>query len=320
MAQKDTPQSSQALEAVNIDGARFEEGPGGLPVLRVATEQCTAEVFVLGAQVMRWAPTGQRPVLHVSPRCVFKEGKGMRGGVPVCFPWFADRTDDPRPDGVPSPKHGFLRTRPWQVVDLSLEDNGRVRVTLQARDDDHTRALFDHAFEATAIVSMGATLSVTLEVRNTGGTELPFEEALHTYFEVGDARRTRVLGLDAGPFVDKVDGRARKTWSGDPLTFAGEVDAVFVGHKGAVTIDDPVFERHLRVEKTGSRTTVVWNPGPVLAQTIPDIGPDAWRSFVCVESANALPHAVALPPGATHTLTQRVLVIPQNPNPGDFHV
>jgi glucose-6-phosphate 1-epimerase len=296
------------LASLSIDGARFVEGPGGLARLDIETPLCRAQVYPYGAQVMQWAPTGHAPVLFASPRCQFQIGKGMRGGVPVCFPWFADRTHDPRPAGAPSPNHGFVRTRAWRVEQLVREQDGQVRVLLWTRDDDSSRALWDHAFEAMLEISLGSTLSITFEVKNTGDRELLFEEALHSYFEVGDVARTRVVGLEPGRVIDKVDGRREKAWAGASLGFGGEVDLVFVGSRAAVTIEDDTLSRRIVVDKSGSRTTVVWNPGAALAERMADIGVDAWRRFVCVESANAAPHAVPLPPGARHALTQKISV------------
>ncbi len=294
------------------DALRFVVAQGGLTALEIATEQCEAQMFVHGAHVMRWVPTGQRPVLHVSPKCIYQVGKGLRGGVPICFPWFANRTDDPRPLGTPSPNHGFVRTKPWHVDAVAIDDNnGRAIVQMSTRDDDDTRALWDHAFALRLTASFGSSLTVTLAVENTGNSEFTFEQALHSYFEVGDVTRVRVEGLQAGSYIDKPDNRSVKRWHGAALGFAQEVDAVFVDSKVGVTLVDPVLSRALRIDKSGSRTTVVWNPALVLGQTIPDIGGEAWRNFACVESANALPHAIALPPRAVHQLMQRVTVLPQ---------
>jgi glucose-6-phosphate 1-epimerase len=296
----------------SVDGAHWERAPGGLPVLMIRTEQCEARLFPHGGHVAAWTPAGQRPGLHLSPKSAFDPKKAIRGGIPVCFPWFGGRTNDPRPDGRPSPAHGFARTTSFRVDNVSLEENGRLLVEMTLASNDDTRALWDADFEATLTASVGQTLQTTLSVRNTGTTELEFEEALHTYLEVGDVKRIRLLGLEGTRFVDKVDGMKEKQHGREPLVLTGETDSVFQGTKSAVVIDDPVLDRHVRVEKAGSQTTVVWNPWLVKAQAIPDIGSEAWQSFVCVEAANTLPHAVPLPPGATHEMSTRVTVIPQS--------
>lgn len=306
---------AQTLEELqqshSVDGARWEEGPGGLPMLMVRTEQCEARIFAHGAHVASWTPAGQRPGLHLSPKSAFDPKKAIRGGIPVIFPWFGNRTDDPKPDGKPSPAHGFARARPWHVTNVSLEENGRVKIEMTLQNDDDTLALWKHAFEATLIAVLGSTLTVTLEVKNTGSEPFEYEEALHTYLEVGDVARVRLLGLEGSKYVDKTDDFAERQTGREPLVLTAETDSVFQGTKAAVTIDDPVLQRHVRVEKTGSLSTVVWNPWLVKAQAMPDVGGEAWRSFVCVEAANARPHVVPLPPGAVHVMSTRISVVPQ---------
>jgi glucose-6-phosphate 1-epimerase len=313
---------AQTLEILqsehSADGARWEQGSGGLCSLVVNTEQCTARLFAHGAHVASWtpllpgSPTAKHPGLHLSPRSAFERSKAIRGGVPVCFPWFGPRFDDPLPNGKPSPAHGFARTAIWQVERVSLEDNGRLRVEMTLTSNAETKALWDADFAATLIASLGRTLQITLEVRNTGAQQIEYEEALHTYLEVGDVEKVQLLGLEGTKYVDKVDALMVKQTGAEPLVLRDETDNVFQGTKAAVIIVDPVLARHLKVEKTGSMSTVVWNPWLVKSQTIPDIGGASWRSFVCVEAANAGPHRVVLPVGAVHGTSTRISVIPQS--------
>lgn len=297
-----------------VDGACFVEGPGG-PVLEVQTEQCSARVSVYAAQVAAWAPVVvgdviARPGLFCSPRTAWGGGKAIRGGVPVCFPWFGPRTDDPLPHGRPSPAHGFARTRPWFVERVERAENGRIEVTFLLVSDDDTLALWPHAFEARLTASLGTTLGVTLEVKNVDDDAFDHEAALHTYLTVADVEQIAVHGLEGTRYVDKVDGGRAKHHGREPLRFSGEVDRVFLGTKQAVVVEDPGLSRTIRVEKHGSQATVVWNPGALKAATMTDLGGDAWRSFVCVEAAQVRPHVVTLSPGATHTMGTRVSVQP----------
>jgi glucose-6-phosphate 1-epimerase len=315
-----TPQTLADLQRdFPLPGARFERGPADLPVLVVDNDACGARVFPYGGHVAAWAPAGQAPVLFMSDRFtnetgVFVAGKAIRGGVPVCFPWFGARRDDPKPDGRPSPAHGFARTRSWRVDDVSVEDNGSIGVALTLAADDETRASWDAPFEASLLVSLGPTLSIDLEVRNLGDAEIAYEAALHTYVAVGDVERAALHGLERARFFDKVEGsveQAVKQAGADPLVLTGETDRVFQGTRSAVVVDDPVLRRHVRVEKSGSLTTVVWNPWLVKAQAMPDLGGEAWRRFVCVEAANTGSNAVVLPGRAVHRLGTRLSVIPQ---------
>ncbi len=298
-----------------VDGAAWEAGPGGLPMLMVRTEQCEARVFAHGAHVAAWTPAGQRPGLHLSPRSAFDPKKAIRGGIPICFPWFGGFTKGAGPQpgdpDVKLPSHGFVRTRTWDVDEVSLEDNGRVRVQMSTRDDDGTRALWDAPFEAVLTATLGQTLGVSLEVKNTGAGDLEIEEALHSYIEVGDVEQVKLLGLEGTEYIDKVDDFKSKHHGRDPVALTAEMDSVFLGTRSAVTLVDPLLERHVKIEKTGSAATVVWNPWLVKAQAMPDVGGDAWRSFVCVEAANVRPQHVSIPAGASHVMSTRIVVIPQ---------
>ena len=293
----------------SCEGARWEEGPGGLPVLIIRTEQCEARMFQHGAHVATWTPAGQRPGLHLCGKSAYAPTKAIRGGIPVCYPWFGGRTDDPKPDGKPSPAHGFARTRAWRVDEVSVEEeNGQIFVEMSLESDP---ALWDGRALARLLCSFGQTLEVALEVENKGDQLCEYEAALHTYLEVGDVAQCKLMGLEGTKFIDKVDGNKEKRSGPEPLVLTDETDRVFVGTKNPVIIDDPVLQRHLRIEKKGSQSTVVWNPWMIKAQTMPDIGGDDWKSFVCVEAANVRPHHVPLPPAAVHTMSTRIQIIPQ---------
>lgn len=296
---------SRAHVARETTGIVREDGPGGLPFLRVETERCRARLTPHGAHLCEWTPAAQASsVLFLSPRAVFAPGTAIRGGVPVCFPWFAAHASDPT-----KPAHGFARTRLWRVGETRRDDAGDVQIALHLASDAGTRALWDGEFAASLTVSLGTSLGMAFEVENTGGRDVVFELALHTYLAVGDVARVRVHGLERTRFVDKVDGMREKVAGAYPLTFPGEIDRVFLDTTATCTVDDPVLGRRIRIAKTGSRATVVWNPGPEKGPAVPDLG-DAWRRFACVETANCGPHALSLAPGARHAMTARVEVVP----------
>jgi glucose-6-phosphate 1-epimerase len=290
---------------VAIDGAAWEDGPGGLPFLRVETDRCRARLTSYGAQLCEWTPAGQSAVLFMSPRAVFATGTAIRGGVPICFPWFGPHPSDPT-----KPAHGFARTRTWQVAGVTRDTTGDVRVVLQLAADAETRALWSAPFAVSLTLSLGAALEMTAEVENVGDEPIAYELALHSYLAVGDVEAVRIHGLERTRFVDKVDGGKEKIAGDEPLAIAGETDRVFLDTTTTCVVDDPVLARRLRVEKRGSQATVVWNPGRDRARTMRDVGEDAWRGFVCVEAANVGPHAVRLAPRARHAMSARVDVTP----------
>lgn len=320
--------TAQTLAELNehhvTDGCRWVDGPplagGGPsgPILEVKNEQCEARVAAYAAHVATWnpliaGPDGRalsRPGLFCSPKTQWGGGKAIRGGIPVCWPWFGGRSDDPLPGGKPSPAHGFARTRPWHVESLEREDNGRVEVTFLLVSDDDTLELWPHAFEARLVASIGTTLSTTLEVKNVDDSAFEYEAALHTYLTVSNVEKVKLTGLEGTAFIDKVDGNRQKQQGREPLQLAGETDRVYLNTRAAVVVDDPGLARTVRVEKTGSSATVVWNPWLVKATAMADLGGDAWRSFVCVEAGNVRPAAVPLSPGATHAMSTRITVQP----------
>lgn len=286
-----------------VAGGNWETGPGDLPFLVVETEDCRARLTPYGGQLCEWTPAGQRhPVLFLSPRSAFARGKAIRGGVPVCFPWFGNH-----PGGDPSrPAHGFARTRMWDVAGVARDAAGDVRVDLRMAADDATRAQWPAEFEAQLTLSLGRTLAMTFDAVNRGVDDLTYEIALHSYFTVGDVEQTRVHGLEHTRFVDKVDGMKEYVQGGAPLAFTGETDRVFLDTGATCTIDDPVLARRIRVAKHGSLATVVWNPGRAKGEAMADVSGDAWRGFVCVETAQCGVHAVRLAPGARHAIVARV--------------
>ncbi|MCC7072176.1 MAG: D-hexose-6-phosphate mutarotase [Deltaproteobacteria bacterium] len=291
-------------------GARWEEGEGGLPVLQVRTARCQARVFAHGAHVASWAPAGQRPVLFLSPRSAFAPAKAIRGGVPLCMPWFGARADDPRPGGQPSPAHGFARTRAWRVERVRVDASGRVELALTLPMDDTTRALWSWPLSAELHVSLGDTLELALQLHNTGIDAFDLEAALHSYLEVGDVTQVSMRGLEDTPYLDKVDAGREQRSAGGPLRLADETDRIFLDTTGAVTVLDPVLGRRIVVEKEGSPCTVVWNPWRAKSTAMADLGEEAWKRFVCVESAVTRPRALRLPPGGRHLLSTRLSVLP----------
>jgi glucose-6-phosphate 1-epimerase len=293
--------------AREITGVEWEDGPGGLPFLVVKTDRCRARLTPYGAHVCEWTPAGQATsALFLSPHATFAAGKAIRGGVPVCFPWFANHPSD-----ATKPAHGFARTRLWQVAEIARDDADHVRVAFRLASDAATRALWPAEFAATLTVSLGRSLAMTLEVENTGAGEITYESALHTYLTVGDVEQIRIHGLERTRFVDKVDGFTEKTAGDAPIGIVGEIDRVYLDTTAPCTVDDPVLGRQIRTEKDHSLATVVWNPGYEKARGVADIGAEAWRSFVCVETSNCRPHVVRLAPRARHAMTARIEITAQ---------
>jgi len=283
-----------------------EKGSGNLDRLAITAAEGDAHVYLHGAHVTHFQPRGQRPVLFLSEKSSFvggEPGKAIRGGVPICFPWFGANAALPS-----APAHGFARLLAWRCGDVVDEPGGDVTATLHLDPNAYTRQLFAHDFEATLRVRVGAQLNLELAVRNTGAAPFVIEEALHSYFAVADARRVSIAGLETAAFFDKTAGGARKPPEGAPITFTRETDRVYPQTTGRATIEDPVWGRRIHVDKASSASTVVWNPWVDKAKAMSDFGDDEWQRMACVETANVGSDAITVASGGTHTLRATITV------------
>ena len=293
-----TDPTNDSLRAFEIPGlARFEPGAGGLTRLAISTPLAEAHIYLHGGHVTHYQPAGSAPVLFVSARSFFENGKPIRGGVPVCFPWFANRAGHPE-----SPAHGFARTREWEFESLSVDGDQTVLAVLRLSADAATRAHWPHDFVLRHHIAIGAQLGMMLEVENVSREPFQFEEALHTYFAVDDVREVSVTGLENAGYLDKTDAFRPKTQVPEPLRFTGETDRTFENTRATCVLHDPRADRRITVGKTGSATTVVWNPWITKAAAMPDFGADEWPRMACIETANAGANAITLAPGQRHAM------------------
>jgi glucose-6-phosphate 1-epimerase len=284
----------QLNQKFGIPGAlKFEAGNGGLTRARLDTPLATAEMYSHGAHVTQFQPRGQRAVLFLSAKSLYESAKPIRGGVPICFPWFGPRKGDPS-----SPMHGFARLSEWEVTATRKHDDGRVSIEMTLRDSDATRKLWPQKFTARYTATFGNELELSLAVKNDGDAPFTFEEALHTYVEIGDIKQVRLSGLEGVEYMDKVLG-GRPTQVREPIQIVAETDRVYLNTPSTCVIDDPVLKRQVRIAKQGSGTTVVWNPWDK-ASAIADLGADDATHFLCVETANAKEQTLTLAPGAEH--------------------
>jgi glucose-6-phosphate 1-epimerase len=276
--------------------AEIASGNGGLVKLRVTTPAASAEIYLHGAQVTSWRPAGTEETIFVSEHSHWEGGRAIRGGVPICFPWFRAKADDPK-----APAHGLVRTKEWQLESVIAKDDGTVMASFSTEGDAATRVFWPHEFRLVHRVTIGSALRLELIVSNTGSAPLRFEEALHTYFRVGDAHNVRVRGLDQVAYLDNTDGNRRKVQVGD-VEFSAPTDNAYLDTHAPLELIDPVLRRTIRTEKANSVTTVVWNPWREGAAAIADLGDDEWQSMTCVEASNILGAAVTLAPGEEHTM------------------
>lgn len=279
------------------DQLQFVEIEHGFTYIEINNARAHATISTYSGQVLSYLPKDQQSdLLFVSDKACYEDGKAIKGGIPVCWPWFG-----PDPDGQGRPSHGFVRNRQWQVSGSESLADGSTKVVMSLVDSDVTRKLWPHPFKLVIEITVGDSLKVELVTHNSGDQPVTISQALHTYFRVGDIGKVRVLGLEALDYIDKIDNATRKIQSG-PLAIDGEVDRIYTGVAGELVIDDASLGRRIRIRSAGSSTAVVWNPWAEKATAMADLGDDDYRRMVCVETANAGPETVAIAPGSVYRL------------------
>jgi len=274
----------------------FTSGPGGLTLAEVRNRHAAATISLHGAQVLAFQPHGRRPVLWRSQKSQYQPGKAIRGGVPICWPWFGAHPTDPS-----KPAHGFVRTALWSVLATAALADGATQIRLRLNDGEATYDLWPHAFDVRAVINVGAQLRVELIVRNPGDAPFTCGGALHSYFGVSDSSAIAIQGLDGCEYLDKVDAFQRKRQQG-PVVIDAETDRVYLDTTATCAIDDPGMRRRITIAKAGSHTTVIWNPWAEKAAQIADFSAEEYRNMVCVETANANTDSVTVAPGGEHRL------------------
>lgn len=274
--------------------AAVVSGQGGLPKIVLTAKSSAAEIYLHGAHVAGFQKNGEPPLLFMSAQSRFAAGEPIRGGVPICFPWFG-----PRAGG---PAHGLARILPWNLVETSAALGGRVAVRLQL-----PKQLLKpewSALKTEFVVTVAETLTMELTATNeSADTAVEIENCLHTYFYVGDVARISISGLEGLPFDDFAGGANGARRAADPsaVRITQETNRVYPDHAGTVEIHDEALRRTVRIEKFNSRSTVVWNPWTT--QPMPnDWGATDHRQMVCVESGNVKQNKISLAPGQTTAL------------------
>lgn len=284
------------------DHLRFSAGPNHMPVAMIENDHATAEIHLHGGHVTAFQPRNRKPVLWMSREATFCPPKPIRGGIPVCWPWFGTSAEHPD-----RPQHGFARNREWRVIRADTGTAGETILDLGLKSDPGTMELWPHAFELSLKVIVAGSLTVQLTFLNTGDSPATVAAALHTYFAVGDIAQVRIAGLDGREYHDQLDSMTVKRQNGD-ITIAEEVDRIYLDTEDDCVIHDAAWNRSIRVAKTGSRSTVVWNPWIEKSKRMLDFPNDGYPEMVCIETTNAARDQRTVEPGGSHTLSQTVSV------------
>ncbi len=278
------------------DQLTFSEGPGGFIIAQMSNPHGEATVALHGGHILSFRPHDHEPVLWLSRNSHFKTGQAIRGGIPVCWPWFAAHPTD-----SDKPAHGFVRTADWSVSESETLEDGSTRLKLFIVDSEETIKLWPHRFRLEIDCIVSDVLRVKLISTNTDNKPFMCGGALHSYFNISSISNIMIKGLEGCQYIDKVDQGRRKVQDGF-VFFNSETDRIYLDTKADCTIEDSGMHRRICNSKNGSRTTVVWNPWIDKARAMKDFGDGEYKRMVCVETVNADTDVISLAPGSTHTL------------------
>jgi glucose-6-phosphate 1-epimerase len=278
---------------------QFTQDENGLEYIEINNPLATAKIALQGGHVLTWQPKSQaESVLWLSSNARYVKGRSVRGGIPICWPWFGAHPTDSTLCA-----HGFARVIPWQLVDADTLRNGATRLFLQMMETAESRRQLSYPHLLSMTITIGETLKIDLATTNKASHPFVVGEAFHTYFNVSDISNVHVKGLEDALYSDKVFAYERRVEKND-VRFNGEFDRVYLNTTADCVVEDIGYNRRIRVSKSGSQSTIVWTPWADKAAQMGDMGaPDEWRTMVCVETANALENAVVISPNRTHVLS-----------------
>lgn len=263
---------------------------GDIPIINIDTPLCKACISILGGQLLSWQPKGFDEVMYLSPSAVFKVGTAIRGGAPICWPWFAD---------AGTPKHGFARDRLWEVSKTEVLPSGSAHICLNLKADDHD------GIKAEIDTVIGDKLTQTLTTTN-GSKPIDLSIAIHNYWAVADVTKVNVTGLENIKFTEKASGV--KPHPENPLQIDGPIDRIYHDIEGPITLHDPVLGRKITLERNASRNVIVWNCWADDAKKMSDMPDDGYMKYLCMETGNVLTNSIHLNPNETNVVSYTATV------------
>ena len=290
-----------------LDGSMtLIEGNSGLPFILVSNSRATALISLYGGQVLSfWPVAEERDLLFLSNKACYDGNRAIRGGIPVCWPWFG-----PDPDGLKRPNHGFARNSHWQIVDTDISSDHESKLTLRLIQTEHSRKNWPHSCKLSQTITVGNSLTQELITHNTGYETIAITQALHAYFLIGDIEQVTLAGLENHQYLDKLDGGKVKQQTA-PVVISEEVDRIYPGVKNQLLIDDPVLKRWIQITSFGSKTAVVWNPWAEASATMSDLEAGDYKRFLCVEAGTTGPNIMNMDPGSEHHLITNYRILKQ---------
>lgn len=271
----------------------FRAGEADLPIVSLVNRFGACEISLYGGHVLSYRPVGHSPVLFLSKSSLFEPGKPIRGGIPICWPWFG-----PGPNAT-LPLHGFARIQQWNL-DATEYSSDATEIRLSLSDSDLTRRLWPFAFELSLRVWLDQRLNIELTTVNRDAQPFTFTQALHPYLRVKNIMNVQVLGLDQAAYTNRLTGQ--EGLQTGPLFIRAETDRLFAPAAPECALHDASLGRALAITFSGARNLVVWNPWIDKARAMADFGDDEYKDMLCLEPVSTSDGAVSLAPGERHTL------------------
>lgn len=281
----------------------FKEGPNGFPIALITTPDATAAITPYGAHLLSCRfHSDNEELLFLSDNAIFSEGTPIRGGVPICWPWFGP---DPQKQGRSD--HGFARTAMWRIVSSKLTPTKECVMIFDLTDTPESFALWPHHFRLSLTLTVGKILTLELTTQNRGDTPFELTQALHTYFRVGAIADTRISGLEGFSYSDKTD-HGRQKFQENAIAIEEETDRVYPFEGEEIVLHDNARRRTIRIGSEGSHSAVIWNPWIRVCEQKADLSAEDYQTMVCIETANAGMDIITLHPGESHTLKARYTI------------
>ncbi|WP_295420752.1 D-hexose-6-phosphate mutarotase [Sulfurovum sp.] len=278
----------------------FEAGEGGLAKVAVNNAYAHCEIYLHGAHITSFGPHDEDEVLWLSKSAQYSDAKAIRGGIPICWPWFG-----PDPENKGRAQHGFARNSLWTVFGTSVNAKGETLLRLGLQDSEASRKLWPYVFMTEYHITVGKTLHLELKTINEDEKPFALSSALHTYFAVDHTDNVRVEGLEGKNYIDQLRSNVQCMQEGDVI-FTGEVDRIYEDDTPCCIVHDGA--RSIQVAKKGSKSTVIWNPWAEKAAMMGDFDDEGYQHMVCIETANAGFDMRTLKPGESHVLTQSIVL------------
>ncbi|AHF70250.1 MULTISPECIES: D-hexose-6-phosphate mutarotase [Pseudomonas] len=267
-----------------------------------------AELLVAqqGAHILSYQVAGQEPLIWLNDGALFKQGKPIRAGIPVCWPWFGSLERNPqsvqamRQSSEPAKAHGEVRTLDWELLGIGEDGDALLVEFVLPQAEGHLPG-WPHNVALKLSIRLDHALNVSLVSYNNGSETVSFSQALHTYFAISDIHQIHIEGLDGLRYIETLENWEERQQSGD-LTFVGETDRIYKDTPPLLSIVDPEWKRRVHIQTSGSKSAVLWNPWIEKTSKLADMKPEGWQRMVCVETANVLDDVVTLAPQDMHVL------------------